>query len=146
MHNPVDGLESVPVNTGLPPSERQWPDGRTSQEMFGNLKAEVWWLVRTAIQRTHEHVLWLTGKGGKEHDVTELMALPSGDKDSDQLCLELSLVKWGRNDKGKIVIERKEELKRRGINSPDYADALMLTEVDPPEAPAVAMFLTKRHR
>ncbi|NSZ73328.1 hypothetical protein G6L74_06170 [Agrobacterium tumefaciens] len=146
MHNPVDGLESVPVNTGLPPSERQWPDGRTSQEMFGNLKAEVWWLVRTAIQRTHEHVLWLQGKGGKEHDVTELMALPSGDKDSDQLCLELSLVKWGRNDKGKIVIERKEELKRRGINSPDYADALMLTEVDPPEAPAVAMFLTKRHR
>lgn len=146
MKNPVEGLTAVPVNTGLPPSERKWPDGRTSEEMFGNLKAEVWWLSRTSLQRTHEHVLWLLGKGGKEHPVTDLMALPSGDKDSDQLCLELSLVKWGRNDRGKIVIERKEELKRRGISSPDYADALMLTNVDPPDAPAVAMFLMKRHR
>jgi phage terminase large subunit len=131
MHNPVDGLDVVAVNTGVPPSQAIWPDGRYSHEMFGNQKAEVWWLARTALQRTHEHVLWIEGRGGKEHDVTELMALPSGDKDSDQLCLELSLVKWFRNDKGKIVIEKKEELKRRGINSPDYADALMLTNVEP---------------
>ncbi len=143
-----DHLTVSPINTGLPPSEgREWPDGRTSIEMFGNLKAEIWWLCRTALQRTHEHVLYLEGKqGGIEHEVTDLLALPSGDKESDQLCLELSLVKWGRNEKGKIVIERKEDLKRRGINSPDYADALMLTFVEPPEGPAVAMFLTKRHR
>ncbi|MBX5238637.1 hypothetical protein [Rhizobium sp. NLR22b] len=132
MKNPKAGLKVVPVNTGLPPTDRKWPDGRTSEEMFGNLKAEVWWLSRTTLQRTHEHVLWLEGKGGREHPLTDLMALPSGDKDSDQLCLELSLVKWGRNERGKIVIERKDELKRRGINSPDYADALMLTNVDPP--------------
>lgn len=132
MKNPKAGLRVVPVNTGLPPTQRKWPDGRTSEEMFGNLKAEIWWLERTALQRTHEHVLWLEGKGGKEHPVTDLRALPSGDKESDQLCLELSLVKWGRNERGKIVIEKKEELKRRGINSPDYADALMLTNVDPP--------------
>jgi hypothetical protein len=77
-------------------------------------------------------VQFLEGKGGKEHPVTDLLALPSGDKESDQLCLELSLVKWGRNERGKIVIEKKDELKRRGINSPDYADSLMLTNIDPP--------------
>lgn len=132
MKNPKAGLKVVPVNTGLPPSQRKWPDGRTSEEMFGNLKAEVWWLCRTTLQRTHEHVQWLQGKGGQEHPLTDLMSLPSGDKDSDQLCLELSLVKWGKNERGKIVIEKKEELKRRGINSPDYADALMLTNVEPP--------------
>jgi phage terminase large subunit len=148
MRNPEEGMEVVPVNTGLPPSEdRIWPDGRTSEEMFGNQKAEIWWLGRTAFQRTHEHVLWLEGKvGGKEHPVSELIAMPSGDKDSDELCLQVSLVKWGRNEKGKIVIERKEALARRGIASPDYADALMLTFVDPPAAPAAAMFLTSRHR
>jgi phage terminase large subunit len=135
------------VNTGLPPSERLWPDGRTSEEMFGNKKAEIWWLARTALQRTHEHVLWIEGKeNGKEHPVTELLALPSGDKESDTLCLQLSLVKWGRNDKGKIVIEKKEALQRRGISSPDYADGLMLTFVDPEPAPSVAMFLRKKHR
>jgi phage terminase large subunit len=139
-------LSVTAVNTGLPPTERQWPDGRTSEEIFGNLKAEVWWLCRTALQRTHEHVLWLLGKeNGKEHPVTDLLALPSGDKESDMLCLQLSLVKWGRNDRGKIVIERKDALAKRGISSPDHADALMLTFVEP-DVPAVAMFLTKRHR
>lgn len=148
MNRDEDDMVVVPVNTGLPPSEdRIWPDGRTSEEMFGNLKAEIWWLCRTALQRTHEHVLFLEGKPeGKEHPVTDLLALPSGDKESDALCLQLSLVKWGRNERGKIVIEKKEALQRRGISSPDHADALMLTFVDPPAAPAVAMFLTSRHR
>lgn len=147
MNRANDDLTVVPVNTGLPPSERLWPDGRTSDEMFGNLKAEIWWLCRTALQRTHEHVLFIEGKeNGREHSLTELLALPSGDKDSDALCLQLSLVKWGRNDRGKIVIEKKEALQRRGIASPDHADGLMLTFVDPPATPTVAMFLTKRHR
>lgn len=126
-HNEVDGLAVNPINTGLPPSERIWEDERTSVEMFGNMKAEVWWLCRTAAQRTHEHALWLEGKGGKEHPVDELLALPSGDQESDALCLQMSLVKWGKNEKGKIVIEKKEALARRGIASPDHADALMLT-------------------
>jgi phage terminase large subunit len=133
MNRDDDDMTVVAVNTGLPPSEtRLWPDGRTSEEMFGNLKAEIWWLCRTALQRTHEHVQFLEGKpDGKEHPVTDLLALPSGDKESDTLCLQLSLVKWGRNERGKIVIEKKEALQRRGIASPDHADGLMLTFVEP---------------
>ncbi|MEO6532857.1 MAG: hypothetical protein ABIO06_04695 [Pseudolysinimonas sp.] len=143
MHNPVEGLRVSAINTGLPPSQKKWPDGRTSEEMFGNLKAEAWWLCRTAIQRTHEHVLFLEGKpNGKEHPVTDLLALPSGDKDSDALCLQLSLVKWGKNDKGKIVIERKEALARRGIASPDYADALILDFIEAAKGPPRASFGT----
>lgn len=135
-NNRVDGLTVAPINTGLPASERRWPDGRTSEEMFGNQKAEIWWLCRTALQRTHEHVLFLDGKtGGKKHSPTDLLALPSGDADSDALCLQLSLVKWERNEKGKIVIEQKNALRRRGISSPDHADALVLTFVEPHRAP-----------
>lgn len=139
MKNPTPGLRVTAVNTGVPANEKMiWPDGRTSEEMFGNQKAELWWLGRTRLQRTHEHVLFLTDKdGGKEHPVSDLMALPSGDKESDALCLELSLVKWGRNERGKIVIETKLALKARGIASPDYADALMLTNVEPAKGPMV---------
>ena len=147
MHNEVDGLTVTAVNTGLPPTDMIWPDERTSKEMFGNLKAELWWRCRTAAQRTHEHLAFIEGReGGVEHAVTDLMALPSGDPDSDALCLQLSLVKWGRNEKGKIVIETKDALKRRGIASPDYADALMLTFVEAEAAPTVAMFLSSRRR
>jgi phage terminase large subunit len=132
-HNTVPGLTVTAVNTGVPPSEVKWPDGRTSEEMFGNQKAEIWWLARTAFQRTHEHVQFLEGKPtGNKHSLTDLVALTSGDPESDTLNIQLSLVKWGRNEKGKIVIETKDALRRRGIASPDYADAFMLTFVMPP--------------
>ena len=110
------------------------------------MKAEIWWLCRTALQRTHEHVLFLEGhEEGQEHPVEELLALPSGDIESDALCLQVSLVKWGKNDKGKIVIEKKEALSRRGIASPDHADALMLTFVEPRRAPVAATGATRRN-
>lgn len=142
MKNPIQGLRINPINTGVPASEKmKWPDGRTSLETFGNQKAELWWLVREAAHRTHEHVLWLQYRstiaqgdsdaeppdGAKEHEVSTLLALPSGDKESNELCQQLSLIKKGRDEKGKIVIEKKADLRRRGIKSPDHADALVLT-------------------
>ena len=132
MIRPEDALHVVAVNTGDAPSNRRWPDGRTSQEMFGNLKAELWWLCRTALQRSHEHVLFLQQmEGGREHALSDLLALPARDAESDALALQLSLVTWERNERGKIVIEKKQALRRRGIASPDHADALMLTFVEP---------------
>jgi len=140
-HNEQRNLTIVAVNTGDAPSERYWDDGRNSEEMFGNLKAELWWLARMAFQRTYQHVLFLEGQeGGKLHPISDLIAMPSGDPESDKLCSELSLVRWFRNEKGKIVIEKKAELQRRGIPSPDYADALMLTFMQPQgEAEAVSV-------
>jgi phage terminase large subunit len=127
-HAVTTGVKINPVNTGTPPSNMLWPDGRRSEEIFGNSKAELWWLARTALQRTHEHYLFKMGaEGGKQHPLTEILSLPHGDPESDALCLQLSLVKWDRNQVGKIVIEKKEALTRRGIASPDHADALMLT-------------------
>jgi hypothetical protein len=129
----IVGLKTEAVNVGDTPTDRRWDDGRTSEEMFGNLKAEIWWLARGAFQRTYQHVLFLEGKeGGKQHSSTEVIALPSGDSESDTLCSQLSLVRWFKNEKGKIVIEKKAELKRRGIASPDYAEAFMLTFVERP--------------
>lgn len=140
MHNPRPGLIIHAVNTGVPPTELIWPDGRKSEEIFGNLKAELWWLCRTALQRTHEHVLFLENKpNGKKHLPSDLLSLPSGDRESDQLCLQLSLVKYGKDEKGKIVIERKQALAKRGIASPDYADALILCFVEPPVTPRAAV-------
>lgn len=131
-HGPDRKLKVRPVNTGNSPSERRkWEDGRTSDEMFGNLKAELWWLARVAFQRTFQHVLWLEGKteeqGAKEHALSDLLAMPSGDPESEALSSQLSLVRYFKNERGKIVIEKKVELQRRGVKSPDHADAFVLT-------------------
>jgi phage terminase large subunit len=134
IRSPTKGLSAEPVNVGDTPSERRWEDGKTSEEMFGNLKAEIWWLARVAFQRTHQHRLWIEGKtedqGAKKHALSDLIAMPSGDPESDALCAQLSLPRYFKNEKGKIVIEKKAELARRGVKSPDHAEAFVLTFVD----------------
>lgn len=126
-------LDVQPVNTGDAPQEIIWEDGRSSEEQFANLKAEIWWLARTAFKRTFEHVQWLEGglpeDGARQHRVSELIALPSGDPESDKLAVELSSVKFFHNTKGKVIIESKDQLAKRGIKSPDYADAFVLLYV-----------------
>lgn len=128
-----------PVNTGeQAPSNRRWPDGRTSDQMFGNLKAEISWLIRTRAQKSHEKLAFLDGSlddngepYGVDHPLDECLLLPSSEHpEAAMLAAQMSMVKAEKNEAGKIVMESKAALKRRNIPSPDYFDALVLTEVD----------------
>lgn len=110
-------IQFNPINTGETPTNTRWPDGKTSVEKFANLKAEAWWTLRTRFERTYEYV-----EQGVKHPVDELIILP----DHPQLIAEISIVKVFYNDKGKIVIETKKQLKQRGVKSPDFAEALVL--------------------
>lgn len=120
----LPGVRAAGINVGQPASERVWPDGKKSREKFLNLKAELWWLMRDALHKTFEHVAWLEsgGERGRKHAADELLSLP----DDDTLCGQLSSVRWHRTPAGKIQIETKEELQKRGVKSPDHADALAL--------------------
>lgn len=118
----------VPVRTGLPASEMVWPDGQLSSQKFVNIKAELWWIVRTRFERTYEFVT-----EGTAYPPEDLISLPDPkgwDKERawpvQQLIQELSSVKVGYNEAGKVLIESKKALKSRGIKSPDFADALVL--------------------
>lgn len=123
------------VNTGLPPTGRIWPDETSSQQKFGNLKAELWWLARGAFQRSHLHLCFLLqkqqgaaykGDQGKEQDWNEIVVI----QDDATLQMQLSTPKWFRNEKGLIVIETKKQLAMRKIPSPDDADAFVLTYLE----------------
>ena len=127
-----------PINTGVPPSNRVWPDGTTSVEKFGNLKAEIWWLARAAIQRSHLHYLWLTKQeGGIEQKLEECALLP----DDGTLMMQLSTPKWFRNNTGKIVIETKQQLAARRVPSPDDADGYVLSHLEPQVDPGTGLNL-----
>lgn len=125
-------LTRVAVNTGVPASQRVWPDDRTSEEMFGNLKGELWWIARQWFQRSHYHYLYLTKQDGKAQSLTEIVTL-GDDQGTMNLVAEISLPKYFRNEKGKIVLETKEQLAKRGIKSPDFADAAVLSFLDAPD-------------
>lgn len=122
-------LTTCPINTGVEPSDTMWPDGMSSLEKFVNLKADIWWTMRERFKCAYELLLHLQGKpGGKPHHYSEIIVLPSlVDPDSQALAAQLSLVRWFRNEKGKIIMETKKQLADRGIASPDHAEALSLT-------------------
>lgn len=91
-------------------------------ERYANKRAEMWGALRA----------WLKAGG----------VLP----DDTDLAAELTALEYGFTHDGAIRLERKEDMKRRGLASPDRADALALTFAqpvgpsrprDPPPAAAV---------
>ena len=77
-------------------------------ENFVNRRAELWWAVRERFE-----------KG--EIDI---------DENDDDLAGELVELRFKRTSSGKIQIESKAEAKKRGVASPNRADALMLSFAD----------------
>jgi hypothetical protein len=55
------------------------------------------------------------------------------DPEDDDLANQLASIRYKRTSKGKILIESKDDMKRRGLPSPDEADALMLAFLVPPQ-------------
>lgn len=119
----IPEVRALGVNTGDRPTDTRWEEGQTAKEKFLNLKAELWWTLRDRLYKSWQHLAYLKGEGGREHPLDELICLP----DNEALLSELSTVRWFTTPTGKIYIETKEELSKRGIKSPDHADALVLT-------------------
>ena len=80
-------------------------------ERFLNLRAELWWAVRERFEQ-----------GTIDIDPTD-----------DDLAGELAQLRYKRTSTGKIQIESKDEAKKRGVPSPNRADALMLSFAPKPK-------------
>lgn len=135
--NPRPGLIIVGHNTGEAASETKWPDGEYANEKFFNSKAEGWWTVRERCKFAHELALFLQDQeGGAYHAPDDCLSLPDDPNDqlTARLLAQLSQVKWMRRENGKIQMESKATMSTRGVPSPDYADALVLTCVAPSKA------------
>jgi hypothetical protein len=76
---------------------------RASKEGYYNKRAEIWCGVRD----------WLKAGG----------VLP----DDSEMESDLTTVEYGYDLSGKLRLEKKEDMKKRGLHSPDCGDALSLT-------------------
>jgi len=85
--------------------------GRASHEpdRFSNLRAQFWWSVRTLFELGQIDI----------------------DPDDKDLEEELLSLRYKPGDRGKITMESKDDARRRGVKSPNRADALMLAVCDP---------------
>jgi hypothetical protein len=87
-------------------------------EKYGNLKAELWWVI---------------GRMGSQRGEWDL----SGAAEAETVKGEMLLPRWRMDAKGRIFIESKEDVRARSNGrSPDDADALLLAYHVPRDAMA----------
>lgn len=120
---PLLKLAVVGFNAGegvyLP--DKKYVEGKKNKDMFMNLKAQSWWALRDRFHRTY-----LAVTEGREYDPSELISLPSWLPLLNDLVTEISRPKRDTDNDGRVKVESKKEMKRRGVPSPNLADALVM--------------------
>ncbi|MCU6798007.1 terminase B [Paenibacillus sp. WQ 127069] len=97
------GYSIVPVHNGA----------KAGDDYYGNLGSELWGDIKELLEENMSN--FILGNPG-------VLELP----DDDKLVAQLSTRKWRMGSNGKIYLERKEDMKKRGLQSPDRADAFVL--------------------
>lgn len=115
-------VRAIGVNVGTPASETRYGE-MSGREMFHNLKAEIWFRTAERFRRTYEFV-----EEGIMYEPSELISLPPGDM-TEKLIAQLCNVLMFRKTTGKLIVESKLELQKRGVVSPDLAEAFVLMEL-----------------
>lgn len=108
--------------------ESEYMPGKKNKDMFSNIKAQAWWLVRDRFYKT-----WRAVKHGDVYPVDELISISSAIKDVEYLKTELSRPRVDYDQNGRVKIESKKDMRKRGIPSPNKADALIMAFAPAPE-------------
>ncbi len=103
----VGGVGASPVDwlrhNGYPVNAINFGSVATNGQRYKNLRAEMWGRMRE----------WLEQGGCIPED--------------DDLVTDLTAVEYSYTPTNQILLEKKEDMKKRGLSSPDDADALALT-------------------
>lgn len=103
------GVVDILAESGMPVEDLQSGAGATDPSRFKNARAEWYWGLRTLFQDGRIDI----------------------DPADDELAAQLAAIRYDLDSHGRIVIESKDDMKARGMHSPDRADALMFAYATP---------------
>ena len=99
----------IPVNNG----------SAATDDYYANLGSQIWGEVRDLLEENFSNMMQ-----GEKKAVIELPY-------DDEMIKQLSNRRKKITSSGKIQLERKEEMKKRGVGSPDIADSITLALYEP---------------
>jgi len=119
--------QSIDVQ-GFGAGDTPWPgkyqEDRKNEDVFRNLRAMGWWLLRDRFERTYKAIV-----KGEYYDPMLMISLSSDINDLDLAQLKTELVRQQRKrTAGSKMIQliSKDEMRAKKIPSPNMADALMM--------------------
>lgn len=112
-------MEGFSAGGGVVRPESDYAPGKKNKDMFLNLKAQAWWTLADRFKNTFDAV------NGKPYDKEKVISLSADLPGLDKLSAELSQPRREYVN-GKVKVEGKEAMKKRGVNSPNLADALVM--------------------
>lgn len=101
--------------------EEEYQPQRMNKDHFENLKAQMWQDVADRLLYTYNAIT-----KGVEFDEDRIISIDPNCPLLDKLKRELSSPKKDKSKRGLVKVESKEDLKKRGIASPNIADAFIM--------------------
>ena len=101
--------------------DAKYTDDKKNRDMFANIKAQAWWMVRDRFYKT-----WRAVHHGDSYPEDQLISLSSSLHELEYLTAELSRPQVDYDQNGRVKVESKKDMKKRGIPSPNRADALVM--------------------
>lgn len=101
--------------------DMEYADGITNKEKFENLKAQAWRDVSDRFRNTFNAIT-----KGEKFEPSQLISIDSSVPHLERLKLELAIPGKRYSKRGLDMVETKDELAKRGIKSPNLADAFIM--------------------
>lgn len=124
LNRKAGNIKCVGFNAGgavIKPEQKYFD--RKNKDFFRNIKAQMWWACRDRFYNT-----WRAIEHGDKFPEDQLISLDSEKlgKELEYLKAELSRPMIVYDDNGKVGVESKKDMKKRGIPSPNKADAFVM--------------------
>ena len=116
---------------GVYEPDELYKEDKTNKDRFANRRAQTWMLVRDRFEKTYQAVV-----KRKFTDPSELISISSDCAEHEDLMSELSRPLRQYDGTGKIKVESKQDMAKRGVSSPNLADE-MIYSFDPEAVPDV---------
>jgi len=101
--------------------EAVYSAGTKNKDMFSNIKAQAWWLLADRFRNTFNAV-----RNGDKFPEDQLISISSDLPHLQLLIDELSTPLKNYDSNGRVKVESKQDLAKRGIPSPNLADAAVM--------------------
>lgn len=113
------------AGAGVSNPDKEYKHQVKNKDYFLNLKAQAWWSLADRIKETYNAVV-----KGAEYDKEKIISISSALPQLDSLLEQLCLPKKVQNENYKNKVESKKDLKKRGVPSPNLADAFIMAYAD----------------